>query len=148
MNVSGEEAAEALLAMKDARVQANEMKRLPFLYHLAMGALMSAWVAAPSLPSEWFVIGLVLFLAATWGMYRWQLQATSRWINGFRTGRTLWIAVLMVVTGVGLVFTSSPNLPTFEFFTPLQGSLIAFVVFTLLDWLWVKAYDSEMRIAR
>jgi hypothetical protein len=78
-------------------------------------------------------------------MYRWQLQATSRWVNGFRLGRTLWVAVLMAVVWVGLLLTSNPRMPTFEMFTPLQGGLIAFFAVTFLDWLWVKVYDTEVR---
>lgn len=146
MSVTESEAAEALSEMRVARVRANEMKRLPFAYHIAVGALMGGWVAIQGLPRGWFAIALLVFLALTWGMYRWQLKATSRWINGFRTGRTLWVAIAMAVVAVALILTSNPALlPNRAIFTPLQGGLIAFVLMTFLDWLWVKAYDSEMR---
>jgi FtsH-binding integral membrane protein len=121
------------------------MKRLPFAYHVAFGALMGGWVAIQGLPRWWFGITLLIFLAATWGMYRWQLKASSRWVNGFRFGSTLWVAALMVAVSVGLLVSSNPKMPTFEIFTPLQGGLIAFLALTFLDWLWVKVYDSEVR---
>lgn len=149
MSVTESEAAEALSGMHIARVRANEMKRLPFAYHLAAGALMGGWVAIQGLPRFWFGIALLLFLALTWLMYRWQLNATSRWVNGFRMGRTLWVAVTMAATAVGLILTSNPDrLPDTALFTPLQGGLITFVAVSFLDWLWVKMYDAELRSGR
>lgn len=145
MKINQNEAAEALLAMQDARIRANEMKRLPFAYHIAFGALMGGWVGIQGLAGGWFVIALSVFILGTVAMYRWQLKATSRWINGFRLGRTLWVAGLLVAVSVGLLLTSNPRMPTFELFTPLQGGLLAFVAVAFLDWLWVKAYDAELR---
>jgi uncharacterized membrane protein len=149
MTVGGDEASEALVGMREARVRANEMKRLPFAYHLGVGALTGGLVLLSSLPRWWFGIGLLAFLAGTWAMNRWQMQATSRWINGFRYGRTLWVAALMLIVIIGLVLASNEKMmPSFALFTPLQGALIAFVAVTFLDWLWVKAYDAEMRSGR
>ncbi|HEX9965358.1 MAG TPA: hypothetical protein VGB04_10300 [Allosphingosinicella sp.] len=122
------------------------MKRLPFAYHFAVGALMGGWVAIQGLDSWSFGLPLLLFLALTWGVYRWQLKATGRWINGFRAGRTLFVAALLLIMAVGLILTSNPaKLPHLALFTPVQGGLIAFAAATFLDWLWVKVYDSEMR---
>ena len=149
MSVSESEAAEALSGMRSARVRANEMKRLPFVYHIAVGALMGGWVAIQGLDGWGFGLALLAFLALTWGLYRWQLKATSRWINGFRPGRTLFVAILMLLVAVGLILTSNPaKLPHLALFTPVQGGLIAFAATALLDWLWVKVYDSEMRSGR
>jgi hypothetical protein len=97
----------------------------------------------------WFGIALLAFLTLAWMMYRWQLKATSRWINGYRMGRTLWVALSMAAIAVALIVTSNPNmLPHLALFTPVQGGLIAFVAITFLDWLWVKIYDAEMRSGR
>ena len=146
MSVSDNEAADALAAIQDARIRANGMKRLPFAYHVAVGALMGGWVAAQGLPRGWFGISLLAFLGMTWLMYRWQLQATSRWVNGFRSGRTLWVALAMAILFLALIVTSNPAmLPHRALFTPVQGGLIAFVALTFLDWLWVRTYDSEIR---
>lgn len=149
MSVTETEAVETLAAIQAARVRANELKRLPFAYHVAVGALMGGWVAVQGLPGWWGSAALLPFLALTWLMYRWQLKATSRWINGFRSGQTLWVAGLMAVLIGGLILTSNPTrLPDMALFTPLQGGLIAFVAVTLLDWLWVKIYDAELRSGR
>jgi hypothetical protein len=149
MSVTEDEAAEALAQMKDARIRANEMKPLPFVYHIAVGALAGGWVAIQGLPRWWFGIALLLFLGLTWVMYRWQISATSRWVNGFRPGRTLWVAFAMTAAMVGFILTSNPHhLPTFALFTPVQGGLMTFVAVTFLDWLWIKIYDAELRSAR
>ncbi|HEX8126873.1 MAG TPA: hypothetical protein VF548_14960 [Allosphingosinicella sp.] len=146
MSVSESEAAEALSRMRSARVRANEMKRLPFVYHLAVGALMGGWVAIQGLDRWSFGLALLLFLALTWAMYRWQLKATGRWIHGFRPGWTLIVAVALLGVVIGLLLTSNPaKLPDMALFTPVQGGLIAFAAATLLDWLWVKVYDIEIR---
>ena len=146
MSVSESEAAEALSRMRSARVRANEMKRLPFVYHLAVGALMGGWVAIQGLDRWSFGLALLLFLALTWAMYRWQLKATGRWLHGFRAGWTLIVAVALLGVMIGLLLTSNPaKLPDMALFTPVQGGLIAFAAATLLDWLWVKVYDREIR---
>ena len=146
MSVSESEAAEALSRMRSARVKANEMKRLPFVYHLAVGALMGGWVAIQGLDRWSFGLALLLFLALTWAMYRWQLKATGRWVHGFRAGWTLIVAVALLGVVMGLLLTSNPaKLPDMALFTPVQGGLIAFAAATLLDWLWVKVYDLEIR---
>jgi hypothetical protein len=146
MSVSENEAAEALSRMRSARVRANEMKRLPFVYHLAVGALMGGWVAIQGLDRWSFGLALLIFLALTWAMYRWQLKATGRWLHGFRAGWTLIVAVAMLAVVMGLLLTSNPaKLPDMALFTPVQGGLIAFAAATLLDWLWVKVYDIEIR---
>ena len=149
MSVSESEAAEALSRMRSARVKANEMKRLPFAYHVAIGALMGGWVAIQGLDGWSFGLALLAFLALTGALYRWQLKATGRWINGLRAGRTLFVALLLVFVVVGLILTSNPaKLPNLALFTPVQGGLIAFAAATFLDWLWVKVYDSEIRSGR
>lgn len=149
MSVSESEAAEAFSRMRSARVRANEMKRLPFVYPSAVGVLMGGWVAIQGLDSWSFGLALLTVLALTWALYRWQLRATGRWINGFRAGRTLLVAFLLLTVVVGLILTSNPEkLPNLALFTPLQGGLIAFAAATLLDWLWVKVYDSEIRSGR
>jgi hypothetical protein len=122
------------------------MKRLPLVYHCAIGALFAGWVVVQSLPTPWFAPALLLFMVLTWLMYRWQLRATSRWINGFRAGRTLWVASAMLIVVVGLSLTSNPaKLPDRTIFSPWEGGLIAFFALTFLDWLWVKVYDAEIR---
>jgi hypothetical protein len=146
MSVTESEAAEALSRIRSARVKANGMKRLPFVYHLAVGALMGGWVAIQGLDRWSFGLALLVFLGLTWAMYRWQLRATGRWIQGFRAGWTLIVAVALLGVVIGLLLTSNPaKLPDMALFTPVQGGLIAFAAATLLDWLWVKVYDLELR---
>jgi hypothetical protein len=146
MSMSGNEAAEALAGMRSAQAKANGMKRLPFAYHVAVGALMGGWVAIQGLGGWGFGLALLAFLALTWAMYRWQLRATGRWLHGFRAGWTLIVALAMLAMMIGLILISNPaKLPDMALLTPVQGGLIAFAAATLLDWLWVKVYDIEIR---
>jgi hypothetical protein len=146
---SEQEAVEALAAMRDARVRANTIRRLPFAYHFGFGVMMAGFIVAANLPNWAFgfaMAGLIAFGAL---LYQWQRRATGRWINGYRTGRTLPLTILVVAVLVGLLLTSNPEgAPTFNLFTPLQGTLLAFVIGTAFDWLWVKIYDREQSAGR
>jgi hypothetical protein len=146
---SEQDAAEALAAMRQARARANAMKRLPFAYHFAFGALMAGFVAAPSLGKGMvgFVPALLILMAV--GLYHWQRHATGRSLNGFRAGRTLPVTILTITALCVLVFISNPGtMPTFSLITPLQGALIAFFLGTLLDWVWMRVYDREQSAGR
>jgi small-conductance mechanosensitive channel len=146
MNMSRDEAAHALSGIKDARQRANGMKRLPWTYHVAVGALMGSWVALQGLSHWWFGMGLLAMLGGAAAIHLWQREATGRWINGFRWGWTLPVAMLMLLLFVGFLLTSNPALlPNLALFTPLQAGIATFFAATFLDWLWVKAYDREMR---
>lgn len=146
---SEQEAAEALAAMRQARVRANTIKRLPFAYHLGFGAMMAGFVAVVNLPDWAFGFGMAAVITLGVLLYRWQRSATGRWINGYRSGRTLPIAISTVVILCGLLITSNPEgAPTLNLFTPVQGTLLAFVLGTALDWLWVKVYDREQSAGR
>jgi small-conductance mechanosensitive channel len=146
MTLNPNEAAEALLSMQKARRRANEIKRLPWTYHPAVGAVLGCWVAMQALPRWWFGIALLALVAATYALYDWQREASGRWINGFRMGRTIWVALAMMLVVLALVMTSNPVLmPSIVLFTPIEGGLIAFAAATFLDWMWVRVYDAEMR---
>lgn len=144
-----EDAAEALAAMRQARMRANTMRRLPFAYHLAFGAMMAGFVVAVNLPTAAFGLAMAVLTLIGVLLYQWQRRATGRWINGYRLGRTLPLTLLVVAALIGLLLTSNPDgAPTFNLFTPLQGALLAFVLGTGFDWLWVKIYDREQSAGR
>lgn len=146
---SEQEAAEALAAMRQARARANTIKRLPFAYHLGFGAMMAGFVVAVNLPGWAFGFAMAGVILLGTLLYQWQRRATGRWINGYRAGRTLPLTILAVVVLIGLLLTANPEgAPTFNLFTPLQGALLAFVIGTAFDWLWVKVYDREQSAGR
>jgi hypothetical protein len=144
-----QEAAEALAAMHQARVRANTIRPLPVLYHPAFGAVMAGFVVAVNLPIGYFGLAMAGLILLCTLLYHWQRRATGRWLNGYRSGRTLPIAIALVAVLCGLLLTSNPEgAPTFNLFTPVQGALLAFVAGTALDWLWMKVYDREQGAAR
>ncbi|RYG75714.1 MAG: hypothetical protein EON59_17895, partial [Alphaproteobacteria bacterium] len=131
--------AEALASMRRARARATEIRRLPIAYHFAVGALMAGFVFAPGLGVPLVGAAVALLMLATVLLYHWQRHATGRFLNGYRPGRTMPIAILLTTILVGLLLTSHPGIaPTFNLFTPVQGALIAFVLATVLDWAWVR----------
>lgn len=144
-----QDAAEALAAMRQARIRANTIRRLPFAYHLGFGAMMAGFVVAVNLPHWAFGFAMAGLILIGVLLYQWQRRATGRWVNGYRVGRTLPLTILVVATLVGLLLTSNPEgAPTFNLFTPLQGALLAFAIGTGFDWLWVKIYDREQSAGR
>lgn len=149
MMTTEQEAADALAGMRGARVRANRIKRLPFAYHLAFGAMMAGFVAAPALGPSRIGAAVAILILVSIGLYHWQRRATGRWLNGYRAGRTLPISILLALAMIGLLLVSHPGtLPTFNLLTPMQGALAAFVLSTALGWIWMKVYDAEQRAGR
>jgi hypothetical protein len=143
---SEQEATEALAAMRQARVRANTIRRLPFAYHFGFGAMMAGFIVAVNLPSWAFGFAMAGVILLGTLLYRWQRSATGRWINGYRAGRTLPLAIVTAASLILLLLTSNPDgMPTFNLFTPVQGALLAFAIGTAFDWLWVRIYDREQR---
>lgn len=146
---SEQEAAEALAAMRRARVRANTIRRLPFAYHFGFGAMMAGFIVAVNLPTWAFGFAMAGLTLVGVLLYHWQRRATGRWINGYRAGQTLPLTILVVAVLVGLLLTSNPaGAPSFNLFTPVQGALLAFVIGTAFDWLWVRIYDREQSAGR
>lgn len=139
-----QEAVAALAEMRQARARASRMRPLPLLYHLAFGAMMAGFVVAISLPLWSFGLALAGLMLLGALLYHWQRRATGRWVSGYRTGRTVPVTILMLVTMFGLLASSNPQgAPNFNLFTPVQGAVLAFVLGTALDWLWMLVYNRE-----
>lgn len=144
-----QDAVAALAAMRQARARASRMRPLPPLYHLAIGALMAGYVVALNLPLRGFGLAIAALSLLGTLLYHWQRRVTGRSLSGYRTGRTVPVTILMLVTMLGLMASSNPEgAPTFNLFTPVQGAVLAFILGAVLDWLWMLVYNREQVAGR
>ena len=143
--VSRADAARALRQIQAARRRAGDYA-LPASYHLAVGGMFGALLAAQGLPLPWRIGVLVAVLVALAAMIRWSRRVTGRFINGWRAGPTRWVSATLLVVFVGLTI-GTVDLDATEGIrvAPLVAGLAMFVIAAAADWLWVLVYRAELR---
>ncbi|WP_448661091.1 hypothetical protein ACG3SL_10710 [Sphingomonas sp. CJ20] len=148
MTLNPNEAEAALNAIRDARRKMGRTGRLGWLYHLGFGAVMAGIILQLGFGGWRRVAIIAATLALGVMLYRWRRNATGRWSNGYRAGRTRWVAVGLLAAMVAILFTTAPVAePARQFLTVWQAALLAFVVAALGDWLWDKAYQADLERA-
>ncbi|WP_052507873.1 hypothetical protein [Sphingomonas hengshuiensis] len=148
MTLNPNEAEAALNAVRDARRKMGRSGKLGWIHHLLYGAVMAGIILQLGF-GGWrrvFIVGATIALGVL--LYRWQRNATGRWNNGYRAGRTRWVAVGLLAALVAILFVTAPVAePARQFLTVWQAALLAFVVATLGGWLWDKAYRADLERA-
>jgi len=145
MVIDQNEAAAALASMRQVKGRMTKGPRWGWKYHFLFGALMGTLMAIQALPIVWRFVGLALSFLAILLIKKWGRDASGRFINGFRRGRTRMVAVGLLCIWVPLY-----ALCTWLAFdrqiamAPIYGGLVMFPVGVFADWLWVKAYDADL----
>ncbi len=139
------DAIEALRQMQSARRRAGAYA-LPTAYHLAVGGVFGALLAAQGLPLGWRLAVEIAVVAAALAMMAWSRRVTGRFVNGWRKGPTRWIAVTLTVAFVGLALATLEVDATHEVrVAPLLAGVAMFVIAAMADWLWVQFYRAELQ---
>ncbi len=139
-----EDAAQALAAMRQATARARPF-RLPLWYHVGVGAVLGCLVAVQALPLPGRVAGFVLTAVGVVLLARYYRRVSGRVVNGFRWGRTLPAALVMLGVAWAMLALALPGLVGPEpLLSPWLGGLITFVVAVPADWFWVRAYQAEL----
>jgi len=149
MVIDQQEAAAALASMRDVKERMAKGPRWGWKYHFLFGGLMGTLMAVQALPIVWRFVGLAFCFAAVFLIKKWGRDASGRFINGFRRGRTRLVAVGLLAIFLPLYLLCAwlsfdRQMPL----APLYGGLVMFVLGVLGDWIWVKAYDADLAEGR
>ena len=149
MVIDQQEAAAALASMRDVKGRMAKGPRWGWKYHFLFGGLMGTLFMIQALPLPWRFVGLAFCFAGVFLIKKWGRDASGRFINGFRRGRTRLVAMGLLALFIPfylwcawLSFTHQVPL------APLYGGLVVFPAGVFADWLWVKAYDADLAEGR
>jgi hypothetical protein len=144
---SSTEAAEALAAMQASQARLAAAANCPPQRHLIFGALMGALVATPALPIVWiFAVEAVVFFGI-FLVIRWDRRRTGMFINGYRRGRTRWVAFGMLAAF--LVLYSASTLLAYDWHLPWASVLcgvIAAAVGYFASVQWQRVFRRELGV--
>jgi len=145
MAIDQNEAAAALASMREVRGRMAKGPRWGWGYHFLFGGVMGSLLAVQALPIVWRFVALAFCFMAILLMKKWGRDASGRFINGFRRGRTRIVAVSILAIFVPLYMICSwLNFSQHMWQAPLLGGLVMFPVGAFGDLIWVKAYDADL----
>jgi hypothetical protein len=135
-------------ALEDAqkvRADLADKVRCPPSWHLAFGLLMGAMVAGEAGPPPVSLGVLAVCLGGVVLMARAMRKRMGFFVNGYRRGRTLWVALSLlafveVVLFGGIWLKDARHIA----WAPLVGGAVVAAVTTFASYLWQAAYRAEM----
>lgn len=140
-----EEARAALASAYETRRKLAAAGNYPPGRHIAFGLLIAFHNALPLLTSWNGIVQLLLFSAAIFAIYRWDLKTYGVFINGWRRGKTLWVSIFLV-TGIMVLFAAQMQLRLTSPGSWLSFGLLAlaFAFGTAGSVLWARVFRREM----
>ena len=145
MVIDQNEAAAALASMREVKGRMAKGPRWGWKYHFLFGGLMGTLMMVQALPIVWRFVGLAFCLMAVVLIKKWGRDASGRFINGFRRGRTRMVAIGLLLIWVPLYAVCCwLNLDRNLWQAPIYGGLAMFPIAVFADWLWVRAYDADL----
>ena len=144
MNVN--EARAALTEVEQAKGRLAADYNYPFSRHLAFGALMGILVASPALGSPRSVLVLPLVMAGVIAVQKWDRARTGTFLNGWRAGRTLPIALFALLVNAILLAVGARYTGQGLVWVPLALGVVATAVGVAISYAWQRVYLNELRV--
>jgi len=145
MVIDQNEAAAALASMREVKGRMTKGPRWSWKYHCLFGGLMGSLTAIQALPILWRFVGLGFCFLAIILIKKWGRDASGRFINGFRRGRTRIVASVLLLIFLAIYLGCSwLMLERGIWNAPLYGGAAMFVIGAFGDLIWVKAYDADL----
>jgi hypothetical protein len=143
-----DEARAALAQANEARRKLGATGAYTPARNLAFGLLTAYYAAIPalSLDAIWLkVAAFVVFFAAVYAIYRWDLKRDGVFINGLRRGSTLWVSITLSIflvaiysAQIGLRINDKPAWMSWA----LVG--LAFLIGYAGNAIWGRVFRREM----
>lgn len=141
-----EDALRMLAEVEAANSDMAERAKAPTWYHPVFGLLMGGLVAVQGQAAPAKLSYYVIFLIAIALLARAYKRHTGMWINGYRAGRTRWVAVgLAALSTLSMLIAVWLQRERGLTAAPLVfGALIAVIV-TIGGFVWEAAFRADLR---
>ena len=139
------EARAALAAKGDAERQLAAAATCPPWRHALFGAVMATLVALPVVALPYRFVGLALVFVAIILIVRADRRRMGMFVNGYRRGKTLFVALPLAAIDVGLYLASvhqSENGGTAA--VSLALAAVAFLVSVIGSIVWQRVFVAEL----
>lgn len=141
-----EDALRMLAEVKTANAEMAERAKAPVWYHPALGLLMGGLVAVQGQPFAFLIAYYIAFAAGLALLVRAYKRHTGLWINGYRAGRTRWVAVgLAVLSTIAMLISVSLQREHGVALAPLAFGGIIAVIVTIGGFIWEAAFRADLK---
>jgi hypothetical protein len=141
-----EDALRMLAEVQAANTQMAERAKAPVWYHPALGLLMGGLVAAQGQAIPVMIGFYAVFLVGLTLLARAYQRHTGMWINGYRAGRTRWVAVgLAALTTLCMFIAVWLQRERGLAFAPLIFGALVAVIVTIGGFVWEAAFRRDLR---
>ncbi len=138
-------ASQALEDARAARAEVAARLDCPPQMHAFIALLMATMVASQSLPSPLNAAAVAPCLAAVALLVRYQRKRFGFFVNGYRRGRTRWVALsLLAFVEVVLFGSIWLKLAHHLAWAPLAGGVLVFPVSIFGSYRWQAAYKADL----
>ena len=145
MNMERIDAASALDAKRQAELQMARAATCPPWRHALFGLMMGALIASFAFEFVIRTAILVLVLAAIPIIVRSDRKRMGMFINGYRRGKTRWVAFGILLVWLPLyAIAVHYGLTLHDHVVPLLLGALGFVIGTIGRMLWQRVFVSEM----
>ena len=145
MNMERIDAASALDAKRQAELQMARAATCPPWRHALFGLMMGALIASFAFEFVIRTAILVLVLAAIPIIIRSDRKRMGMFINGYRRGKTRWVAFGILLVWLPLyAIAVHYGLTLHDHVVPLLLGALGFVIGTIGSMLWQRVFVSEM----
>lgn len=141
-----EDALRMLAEVEAAKADMAQRAKAPTWYHPALGLLIGGLIAVQGQPVQVMLGFYAVYIAGLVLLMRAYKRHTGLWINGYRAGRTRWVAfglaglgMLGAVISIWLVRERGLTQAPFVF-----GAIVAVIV-TIGGFVWEAAYRADLR---
>ena len=141
-----EDALRMLAEVEAANADLAERAKAPTWYHPALGLLVGGVVAVQGQSIPLVVAYYGVFVAGLLLLVRAYKRYTGMWINGYRAGRTRWVAIgLAALTTLSMLIAVWLQRDRGLALAPLVfGGLLALIV-TIGGFVWEAAFRADLR---
>ena len=141
-----EDALRMLAEVEAANGDLAQRAKAPTWYHPALGLLMGGLVAVQGQGIPAKIVYYAVFLAGLALLVRAYKRHTGLWINGYRAGRTRWVAVgLATITTLCMLIAVWLERDRGLTTAPLIFGAIVAVLVTIAGFVWEAAFRADLR---